>query len=68
MKCTHRAVLIVTQSVDGTATNVAKRRVELECAREQGHAGDHDDRAKGERWQDDGNTLTTLFRHDEPSQ
>ena len=63
-KCDKRAILIVTQSVQGTASNVAKQRVELCRTEPAGHEGPHYDRTHDERWQDDGRELTTVLRHE----
>jgi hypothetical protein len=65
MSCKHRAILIVTHAIEGTSTNVAKTRVELTCGEPEGHAGQHHDKRRGERWDDRGNQLTHLLRHDE---
>ena len=62
--CPHRATLIVTISVTGTASNVAKKRIDLECRLPKGHAGDHEDGAHGEKWRDDGHKRTTILRHE----
>lgn len=65
MNCRHRAVLIVTRSVSGTATNVAQERRELSCCEPSGHAGPHRDERSNERWQDKGSELTHLLRHED---
>lgn len=62
MSCKHRAILIVTRQVEGTATNVARQRVELECGEPEGHDGMHFDSRRGERWEDRGPQLTHLLR------
>lgn len=65
MQCGKRAVLIVTTAVKGTASNVAKERVELRCTEAEGHDGPHRDAAHGEQWEADQNAVTTLLRHED---
>ncbi len=62
--CNKRAILIVTRNVRGTASNVAKQRVELSCTEPEGHPGPHADKQHGESWEDDGRELTTILRHE----
>lgn len=64
MQCPHRAVLIETRSVIGTASNVAKRRVELQCSLSAGHEVPHRDDQHREEWTDRGPLLTTVLRHE----
>ncbi|HLV20082.1 MAG TPA: hypothetical protein VKZ49_04340 [Polyangiaceae bacterium] len=59
-------MLVITQSVEGTATNVARRRVELCCERPLGHAGAHRDERAGEEWDADSPEGRTILRHEEP--
>jgi hypothetical protein len=56
--------LIVTIPVKGTASNMAKRRVDLQCSLAEGHSGPHEDADHGEKWQDDGHVRTTILRHE----
>ena len=62
--CPYRATLIVTIAVSGTASNIAKRRVDLKCRLHKGHRGLHEDPEQGEKWEDDGHVRTTLLRHE----
>ena len=62
--CPYRASLIVTASVTGTSSNIAKRRVELVCRLAKGHRGLHEDPSHGEKWEDDGHVRTTILRHE----
>jgi hypothetical protein len=61
-ECGQRAVLVVTRSVEGTATNVARRRVELRCNRPEQHAGPHQDSEHGEQWQGAPGQVSTILR------
>jgi hypothetical protein len=63
--CGRRAVLVVTRVVEGTSTSVARRRVELACQLETGHAGEHHDTQHGEKWADRASQIPTLLRHEE---
>ncbi len=63
MQCEARAILIVTREVAGTSTSVAKRRVQLACAREKGHDGPHRDSSEGEEWEGTPEKPATLLRH-----
>jgi hypothetical protein len=60
--CPHRAVLIITREVQHTATNLAKKRIELSCGMAAGHDGPHHDAGAGEKWEDRGEELTHLLR------
>lgn len=51
VSCGEKAVLVVTTSAEGTATNVARERIELSCSLESGHAGPHRDTERGEEWE-----------------
>lgn len=62
MTCKHRAMIIYTKTVKGTSSNLASARVELRCGEPEGHAGEHHDRDKDERWQDRGDDLTHIMR------
>ena len=50
MACDARAVLIVTRQMEGTATNVAKQRIELRCSLAPEHAGPHRDATHAQEW------------------
>jgi hypothetical protein len=65
MACKHRAQLIVTRSFEGTASSVAKKRIDLVCSEVEGHAGPHHDRERNERWEDRGPELTHVLRHED---
>jgi hypothetical protein len=62
MGCPHRATLIFTRDVRGTASNVAAGRLALQCSLDGGHDGQHHDSENDERWDDRGDELTHLFR------
>ena len=51
MPCDARAVLLVTRQMEGTATNVARQRIELHCSLPEGHAGPHQDASQHQEWQ-----------------
>ncbi len=63
-ECGHRAVLIITQEVADTSTNVARQRIELQCRLDAGHPGHHQDSAHREQWQGQDGRITTLLRHE----
>ena len=65
MDCPHRALLIVTRTVEGTSSNVAKRRVELRCGQPAGHGGPHVDAEHDEQWEDRGHRMSHILRHDD---
>jgi hypothetical protein len=44
-------VLVVTRTVEGTSTSVARRRVELSCTLPESHPGNHRDEVHGEEWE-----------------
>jgi hypothetical protein len=68
MSCKHQAVVIVTRTVAGTASNVAKRRIDLFCRQPAGHVGEHYDPEQDRRWTDKGPELTHILEHeDEPA-
>ncbi len=62
MSCKHRAFLIITRDVRGTASNLAKKRIELQCGEPEGHDGPHRDSEHDESWQDRGSDLTHILR------
>jgi hypothetical protein len=51
MACDARAVLLVTRQMEGTATNVARQRIELHCSLPEGHEGAHRDAPNRQEWQ-----------------
>ncbi len=65
MNCPHKAILVVTRAVKGTASNVAKKRVSLHCGRPLGHEGEHHDKRYHKHWHDRDQTLTHVFEHEE---
>jgi hypothetical protein len=65
MQCGHRAILVVTRTVEGTSTTVARRRIELSCGLTTGHTGPHRDLAHPEEWLTRASTRPTLLRHEE---
>jgi len=60
--CGHRAVLVITRSVEGTTTNVARERVDLVCSLPSGHPGAHRDRDRDQSWEGEPGKITTLLR------
>ncbi len=50
MACDLRAVLLVTRQMEGTATNVAKQRIELRCSLPVEHTGPHRDDVHAQEW------------------
>ena len=64
MECKARAALIVTRSVDGTTTNVASRRAELHCGKEEGHTGPHFDLAERQGWEAEPGKVATVLKHE----
>ena len=50
MDCDALAVLLVTKQMEGTATSVARQRVELHCSLRPGHAGPHRDEGQAQEW------------------
>ena len=62
MDCGEIAVLIITSSVEGTSTSVARQRVELRCGLDAGHQGLHRDEQAGEEWASRPGQKTTLLR------
>jgi hypothetical protein len=68
-ECGQRAVLVVTRAIEGTSTNVARRRVQLRCRLSEGHAGPHHDTEHDEHWEGRSGHPQTLLQHedDEPA-
>ena len=50
MACDARAVLLLTRQMEGTATNVARQRIELHCSLPEQHAGPHRDESQTQEW------------------
>lgn len=50
MACDARAVLLVTKQMEGTATNIARQRIELHCSLAVGHPGPHRDESEAQQW------------------
>ena len=67
MSCDSHAVLIVTRQMEGTATNVARQRFELQCGLAAGHAGPHRDAAHEQEWEMVQGRPTLLLRDEEDS-
>lgn len=65
MECGQKAILIVTTTPAGTATNVARSRVELTCGLPQGHPGAHRDDSHGEEWVAAAGELEMVLRHED---
>jgi hypothetical protein len=61
-RCSETAVLIVTLTPAGTATNVARRRIELDCDLAPGHAGLHRNAKHQVEWES-GRPL--ILRHED---
>jgi hypothetical protein len=63
--CGERAVLVITRTVDGTSTSVARSRTELSCQLPSGHAGAHVDTEHAEQWESKPGDRPTLLRHED---
>jgi len=63
--CNQEAVLLITRTVAGTATSVARERTALTCSLEAGHAGAHRDEAHKESWEPTTAARPMLFRHED---
>ncbi len=63
--CGREAVLLITTSPAGTATNVARSRTVLHCDLASGHTGPHRDSARNESWEQTGANCPTLLRHED---
>ncbi len=63
--CGQRAVLVITQAVEGTSTSVARRRIELSCGLASGHEGRHRDLTEGEEWEAKAGHVPTILRHED---
>jgi hypothetical protein len=63
--CGARATLLITLTPEGTATNVARKRLLLCCVLPKGHAGAHVDALNAEQWDAPADTTPTLLRQEE---
>ncbi len=63
--CGHKAVLVITREVEGTATSIARSRTELVCDKPKDHEGNHEDSRNGETWQGRPQDRPTLLRHED---
>jgi hypothetical protein len=67
-ECRQVAVLVITRDVEGTTTNVVRRRVTLSCGLPSGHEGAHQDLTQGENWDpNERDDRPTLVRHEADS-
>jgi hypothetical protein len=64
--CGSEATLVVTQDVQGTSTNVVRRKVKLRCQLPLGHGGAHRDVEHEESWEARREERPTLLRHEDP--
>jgi hypothetical protein len=66
-QCASHAVLMITTSPEGTATNVVRRKIELQCELTEGHTGRHRDAEFGEEWESvpTGSRPPTLLRQED---
>jgi hypothetical protein len=66
--CRQGAVLVITGDVEGTTTNVVRRRVSLSCELPSGHEGAHHDLTNDANWPptDDDHTHTLVRHEDDP--
>jgi hypothetical protein len=64
-ECGQKAILIVTMTPAGTATNVARQRVQLVCSLAEGHAGDHRDERQRETWSATSGEMPMVLRHED---
>jgi hypothetical protein len=63
--CGHVAYLVITRSVEGTSTSVARSRIELHCDKPPGHEGNHASSQHGEEWRGKPGERTTILRHED---
>lgn len=64
-ECGERAILIVTKTLAGTATNVARSRTTLVCRLPAKHPGKHRDSERSETWEGAEGTVPTIIRHED---
>jgi hypothetical protein len=61
-ECTHQAVLLLADVVEGTSTSVARRRIPLTCDLDSGHPGPHRNADHQAEWEGEPGRVTTLLR------
>lgn len=64
-ECGEKAILVVTMTPQGTATNVARRREELTCRLPHGHAGKHRDDRENQDWIAERGDVPMILRHED---
>jgi len=64
-ECGQKAVLIVTRTLEGTATNIVRERHELRCELAEGHSGPHRDEQRNAEWSATPGQFRTLLRHED---
>jgi hypothetical protein len=65
MDCGERAVLMITRTVSGTSTHVAKQRIDLVCKKPKGHDGLHRDPAHEREWKSEPGRVSTILDHED---
>lgn len=63
--CNQHATLLITRTVTGTSTSVARLRLVLRCAQPLGHLGPHLDPEHEEKWEAEAGAHPTLLRQEE---
>jgi hypothetical protein len=63
--CAAKALLLVTATVEGTSTSIARERHHLRCSLDVGHPGPHRDEAHEQSWEGALEHCPTLLVHDE---
>lgn len=56
---------MITRTVSGTSTHVAKQRIELVCNKPKGHDGLHRDSTHEREWKSEPGRVSTLLENDE---
>lgn len=64
-QCSAEAMLLITKTVKDTSTNIARERIFLRCALEEGHPGAHEDRERNEHWEAAADKRVTVLRHED---
>jgi len=64
-QCRSQAHLLVTLTPEGTMTNIVRRRIELHCSLDEGHAGLHRDAENDEEWETIEGRPSTVVRHED---
>jgi hypothetical protein len=64
-ECGERAALIITRSIEGTSTTIARQRLELTCGLPEGHGGPHHDTVHDEAWDAPVGRISTLLRDED---